>query len=224
MVAVVGIRLTRDHRAHDDARLSPARRRLRERAAALIRSENLAEGSFCYRIVPVGEAPDGRFRLGGEAIDAPRLLPECGQLTALACAACTLGPHLESTVSRLFRERQAALAVALDELGNELLGVLNRKVQDRMLADTRRRQLEMAGELRAGDPGLALSAQGPVLRLAEADRIGLTLSPGGLLHPLKSLTMVLGVGRDLPEVLWSRCDDCGSRERCSIGQRRSAAA
>jgi len=215
MVAVLGIKLTRDLPEGAGGHSSPARRRLRERAVELVRMEGLAEGSFCYRLAPIEQIRAGHITVDGESIEAPRLLPDCGQLTDLAFAACTLGPRLESRVSQLFRERQAALAVALDELGNLLLVALNRRVQDRMLAETRRRKLAMAGELRAGDPGLALSAQGSALRLAQADRIGLTLSAGGLLTPLKSLTMVLGVGRDLPEVQWSRCDDCRSRDRCN---------
>lgn len=216
MVAVLGIKLTRDLPGPAGGHYSPARRRLRERATELVRTEGLAEGSFCYRLTPIEQIREGRISVDGESLDAPRLLPECGHLTDLAVAACTLGPRLESRVSQLFRERQAALAVALDELGNLLLVALNRRVQDRMLAETRRRKLAMAGELRAGDPGLALSAQAPVLRLAEAERIGLTLSAGGLLTPLKSLTMVLGVGQDLPEAQWSRCDDCRSRDRCNL--------
>jgi hypothetical protein len=231
MVAAVGIKLMRDLRSTarsstpgtNNPPLSAACERLREQAIKLVQSEDLAQGSWCYNIVPLERTEEGRFRLEGETLDAPRLLPSCGQLTALACAACTLGPRLESTVSRLFRERKAALAATLDALGNELLMALDRRVQDRMLAEASRQQLTMAGELRAGDPGLELSAQSSVLRLAGAARIGLQLHGGGLLTPLKSLTVVMGVGRDLPATGWSRCEDCRSQDRCRFSQHRSAA-
>ena len=101
--------------------------------------------------------------------DAPRLLPESGELTALACGVCTLGPTLERASARCSREKRASLALALDELGNELLFAVSRRAQDRMLADASPRGLSMAGELDAGDPGLALDAQAAVLRLAEAE-------------------------------------------------------
>jgi hypothetical protein len=90
----------------------------------------------------------------------------------------------------------------------------SRRLQDLVLALVRKRGLTMAGELRPGDPGLALEAQPAVLRLSGAQRIGLDCTPGLNLSPHKSASVVYGVGRDLPATNWSRCDDCRSRETC----------
>ena len=57
-----------------------------------------------------------------------RLVPESGQLTALAVGIFTLGPALERRVTALFAERRMSLALALDKLGNELLFALSRRV------------------------------------------------------------------------------------------------
>ena len=107
-----------------------------------------------------------------------------------------------------------SLALALDKLGNELLSALSRRVQDRIIIDARNAGLTAAGELRAGDPGLPLSAQSAVYRLAGAESIGVSVTPGQVLHPLKSMSLVLGIGIDLPVAHWSRCDDCPSAPRC----------
>ena len=85
-----------------------------------------------------------------------------------------------------------------------------------MLMATRARGLSMAGELRPGDPGLALQTQALVLRLADAASISVSASRGHALTPHKSISMVLGVGIDLPPARWSRCDDCPSREKCRV--------
>ncbi|HYG89461.1 MAG TPA: hypothetical protein VD978_24760 [Azospirillum sp.] len=158
------------------------------------------------------------MHIGGEALDAARLLPESGTLTALACGVCTIGSRLERRVSALFVERKMSLALALDALGNELLRIAVRRLQDRMLADARRQGLSMAGELRPGDPGLALAAQPAVLRLAGAESIGVSVTSGLALDPLKSASMVLGVGIDLPPARWSRCDDCPTAPRCGMAR------
>jgi hypothetical protein len=39
------------------------------------------------------------------------------------------------------------------------------------------------------------------------------------MQPLKSLSMVFGIGIDLPKAHWSRCDDCASREKCGLAAR-----
>lgn len=206
-----------------DRALSGVQRALREQALELAREDGLVDAAYCYRIVALERIAGGTLHTGGEALHAPRLLPASGKLTALAFGVCTIGAALEARAARLFAERRRSLALALDALGNELLFCLSRRAQDRMLADARARGLSMAGELRAGDPGLALEAQGPVLRLAGARALGVELTRGGVMRPLKTTSMVLGVGLELPAVRWSRCDCCPSRARCTVARRQAAA-
>jgi hypothetical protein len=205
-------------------RPSASRERLRCEAIDLAQRDALVDAAYCYSIVPLDAPPAELLCAGGEQLFAPWLLPASGQLTAIACGVCTLGAGIEQRVSALFAERKASLALALDNLGNELLFAVSRRAQDRMQADVSRRGLSMAGELRAGDPGLALEAQGAVLRLAQAETIGVELKPGHLMHPFKSTSMVLGVGIDLPAVQWSRCDTCPTRDKCAVVARAQSAA
>ncbi len=200
------------------------RGRFRRDALDLVKRENLLNAAFCYRIVPLDEPPNGVLRAGGETLDAVRLVPETGLLTAVAVSVCTLGPALEQRATALFAERRMSLALALDELGNGILFALSRRVQDRIVIEARKQQLTTAGELRAGDPGLPLQAQAAVQRLAGAESIGVTVTPGQVLHPLKSISMVLGIGIDLPSARWSRCDDCPSAPKCRMSVRLAATA
>jgi hypothetical protein len=118
---------------------SPARERLRLKALAAAREPDLVDAAYSYCIVPLETPPADWLHAGGERLHAPWLLPESGTLTAIACAVCTLGPAFEQRISELFAGRQASLAMALDELGNELLFAVSRRAQDRMLADAARR-------------------------------------------------------------------------------------
>lgn len=200
-------------------RPSASRERLRREAIELTRHEALIDAAYSYCIVPLARRPapaDKFLHAGGETLPASWLIPESGELTAVACGVCTLGQRLEQRVSALFVQRHAALAMALDQLGNELLFTVSRRAQDRMQADATRRGLCLAGELRAGDPGLPLEAQGAVLRLAQSENVGVALHHGSIMTPLKSTSMVLGVGIDLPAVQWSRCDHCPNRDKCAV--------
>ena len=188
--------------------------RFRDEAIDLARREGLGKVSIAHAIVALDAPASQVLHAGGASFHAPRLLPPSGELTGLAFGVCTLGSALEHRVSALFGERRVSLAVALDSLGNQILMEATRRLQDRILADVARRSLTMAGELRAGDPGLALEAQPAVLRLAAAHRIGVTVTETLALHPLKSASVVYGVGRDLPPANWSRCDECRWRSKC----------
>lgn len=203
-------------------RASPAAERLRAEALRLARDESLVEAAYGYRIVPLEVAPAATLHAGGERLHAPKLLPASGRLTALACAVCTLGVRIEERVRALFTEGRPSLAMALDSLANELLFEVSRRAQDRMYVDVTRQGRSMAGELRPGDPGLALDAQPAVLRLAGAEALGVTVNEGLLMRPHKSTTMVLGVGIDLPPAEWSRCDECPKRSTCRVVARAQA--
>ncbi len=204
-------------------RSSPVRERMRKQAVALATAENLVDAAWSYRLVPLSQPVAETLHLEGETLHAPWLIPASGQLTGLACGVCTVGPALEARVSTLFAEKRASLALALDELGNELLFASSRLLQDRMLIEARRERLSLCGELHPGDPGLGLDAHAAILRLAQAQTIGITLRYGHTLFPLKSSSVVMGVGIDLPKATWSRCDHCPSRSRCKLAQREAAA-
>jgi len=190
---------------------------LRAEAIAMVRELGLARGRASWRILPLeGEPEDGWLYVDGQRLQAPRLLPASGQLTGLACAAATLGADLERQVAHLFGQRRVSLALALDGVSNEMLFALSRRTQDRILATARRQGLTVAGELRAGDPGLDLRAQQTVLDLAGAGELGLGLTRTLMMNPAKSTSFVLGVGLQLPLQTWSRCDGCASRKRCTL--------
>ena len=195
---------------------SPAKNRLRNEAMALIKDEDLVDAAYSYVLVDLDRPAargDQHIYLGGTSLPAPKLIPESGQLTALACAVATVGSGIEQRISALFAEKRTSLALALDEVGNQLLFAVAREAEDRILVDATKRNLSMAGELRSGDPGLGLETQQTVLRLAEAAEIAVEVTASHVMTPLKSVSMVLGVGMNLPPATWSRCDQCPSRAR-----------
>lgn len=222
MPRVVGIDLMRELANNPPEDLSSVRTQLRCDAIKLIQAENLVEAAYSYNIIPLDRPAAETLHAGGETIHAPRLLPESGELTAIGCGVCTLGPRVEARCTSLFAERRASLALALDEVANEMIFTLSRRIQDRMLAETARRHLTMAGELNAGDPGLDISAQAAILRLAAGNTIGVELYKNKLMTPLKSTSMILGVGKDLPTVSWSRCDSCPSKGKCRFSRGRKS--
>lgn len=196
---------------------SPVRSRQRDKAIALIREEALLDtAAYSFNNVQLERMMDAsRLRIGNETLPIPAQLPESGELTALGCGACTLGPRLEARVRQLFGEKRAALALALDYIGNELLQSLSRRMLDQILASVQRQGLSLGQELHVGDPDLDISTQAATLRLAGAGGIGISLHRNNLLLPTKSTSLVFAIGRNLPRVPWTPCERCPTRKRCN---------
>ena len=223
MPRVIGVDLMRELTTNPPEGLSPVRTRLRNEAIALIKAEALVENAaYSYNIVPLDAPPAELLKAGGESIFAPQLLPDSGEITSVGCGVCTLGPEISNRSTSLFAEKRASLAVALDDVANEMLFALGRRIQDRMLSECYRKRLSMGAELHAGDPGLDLDAQAAVFRLAQGDSIGVSIHRGQMLAPVKSSSVIFAVGKQLPEVSWSRCDSCPSRLKCNYGRRSTS--
>jgi hypothetical protein len=197
--------LLRELKLNQPKDLSPVRLRQREKAMALIRDEALVDTAHCFKIVPLEEGGEGdRLRAGGEILPLPERLPKKGVMTAFGCGAYTLGPRLDARVSELFRGKRAAIALALDALGNELLMALGGRMRSELLASVRRQGLILGQRLRAGESGFDLPSQAAILRLAGAGEIGIDLHRDNLLRPQKSTVAVFAIGHKLPKLSLSR--------------------
>ena len=197
------------------SRAAAARARARGEALAMIKRENLAAPAMTSRIVPVGRIAGVEIELDGVAVHAPGLAGAPGELRAVAAAVCTLGAAIERRVSALFAARRRLLALALDDIGNEMLF----RLADRSVARIRRRArldgLESGIEASPGDAGLPLDQQAFVLALAGSSRIGVSATGTSMLSPVKSLSILVALGHGLdPRPAPARCDCCPSRDRC----------
>jgi len=154
---------------------------------------------------------------GGTTVHAPGFVGESGELVAVAAATCTLGTPLQERISELFVTRRRSLALALDTIANELLFRLADRAATAIRRDARRMNLETGLELNPGDEGIPLDQQAAVLALSGAGARGISISDAGMLTPLRSLSMLVALGRNLRRrSTAARCEACPSRVRCAM--------
>ena len=198
--------------------------RSRQEALALVERDSLAQPAFSFRIVPVDRVHGETVEVGALRLEVQELAAESGEVTALAAAACTLGGALEKRVTALFRAGRPLLALALDAVGNDLLF----RAADRAFAgirrEARRQNLMTGAELSPGDSGIPLDHQAALLEMADAGQNGITLTSHGMLVPVKSLSILVTLGRNLAVRSAGRCDHCSSKDRCTLRTKRAGGA
>lgn len=189
--------------------------KVRHEAIATVKGEGLAMPSYSYRITKLRDASGGVLDFGHTSICAPGLAEVSTRLIAIAAVVCTLGPALEARVSQLCAGRRLSLALALDRLGNELLMYTARQIMLMVRAEARRQGLSVGDAISPGGRGLLLDQQGTVVALTDGAQLGVSVSDQGMLLPVKSRSMVIGVGPGLTaKPLRRRCEDCSSRGTC----------
>jgi hypothetical protein len=166
--------------------------RARHEARLLMRREALVWPVYTYRI-----SPDGSMAFG----------------------ACTIGATLENRVGELFRAGERLLALELDGLGNERLFCLAKRALSTIGRDAKRRGQRAGDERYPGDDGMTLEEQVQALEFACADTIGIAVTSGGMLSPVKSMSFLVPLGAELKKTRGGPCRRCPSRARCTSVRR-----
>lgn len=127
----------------------------------------------------------------------------------------TLGPAFAEHTSACFARGAAVEAALYDQIGTKAVWRLGQRLLAGLRLEARKDGLQAGGALFPGDPGLPLSAQSVLAEIGRPADAGIEVVAGGLLSPLKSLSMVVALGDDLKR--WSRlssCRECRYFERC----------
>ena len=183
---------------------------------ASVRRMQLLQPAAAYECYPVTGVNGDQISLeGGGAIHGrliPAMFPEAKELAVLIC---TIGPWLEKQVTEYSRSGKVMKAMILDGIGSAAVDILISQVVGSMATDVFLRGCEMSSQVCPGMPGFLLSEQWNLLRLVDADEIGVSVTASGVMVPRKSTSMVIGIGPRMAR--WTQaevCARCSLRETC----------
>lgn len=168
--------------------LAAAIKRAIDKAYALI------EGKGVFKTYPLkgasgnvveGEGTGDLFR-GAHML---KLLADCGFATLLVC---TIGPKLENEVERLQNGGELTEAFTLEMVGGWMADYMAGRVDERIARGITRAGYDRTMRFSPGYGDWGLENQPQVLKLAEAERIGVSLTETNIMIPRKSVSAVIG--------------------------------
>ena len=153
---------------------------------------------------------------GGARLDGvPALAADLVTARAVVVAVATIGAGLEQRVSGLFAAGDPLRALLLEELGIAALFELSDRLVPRIESAVCAGKDRLSHPYQPGEDGLSLAHQRLVCDLAGAGRAGIRLSGAGMMMPVKSVSMIFGVGAKVPRrTCDDRCAACQARKRC----------
>ncbi len=181
---------------------------------ALLGGRPLLRPATLHRRLAVREQRGHRLVLEeGTALAGPFVAQFLSGVDQVAVALCTIGGDLEARARALARQRPA-LALALDGLGSAAVEALAEQVCALLSQEAAAVGLETTSPLYPGMSGWPLEeGQRALLSLLDGATIGVRMQPGGLLVPLKSISLLLGWGKEVSRG-GSACERCDLRGRC----------
>ncbi len=167
----------------------------------------LAAPRMVWRLFPAAEIPEGVLA----GADVRALLCESGRCVLMAA---TLGGRIEDAIRRA-QVRDMTRALILDCCGSAAIEAVCDAAEEE-IRSALGGGVFLTDRFSPGYGDLPLSVQPRFLEVLDASRrIGLTLTPTGILTPRKSVTAVLGVaGRPQPR-RFRGCAYCSMFENCT---------
>ncbi len=174
--------------------------------------DSLLEPAALSVTLPVIKCDHGRVNFEGGSFEGPLVTRTLAGAARLSLTLCTIGPRLEEKVSELMNT-EPVKALALDGAGTAAISWLSSAVIDLLNAEAEQNGLKTGMKGEPGQEGWPIEQQRVIFGLLPAEQIQVRLTDSCLMLPRKSLTFVIGQGKEMSKDKIS-CDLCSMRDRC----------
>lgn len=147
---------------------------------------------------------------GGAVLSGPLAARHLAGAERIAAVVCTIGPELEAFAAK---QEDMILALALDGLGNAAVTLVGQQVCERIAGRLQAEGLMMSTPLSPGVPEWSVEVGQPqIFALTDPAAAGVYLTEGGMMIPKKSISFVVGIGKNISQV--NPCEVCNLKETC----------
>jgi hypothetical protein len=193
--------------------------------AALAEARALVQPAAVWDVFPIREIRhDHVLLVNGAKIGGGPVTRVIGGASDLIVAVCTIGPAIERRASELQRSREMFHAMMLSDLGSWAVDRVRQQLCHWLEEDVARQGLRASASLSPGESEWSVRDQPAIFSLLDTRAIGVSLSPSMMMSPIKSLSLIMGIGAQPMGVEGgSNCDFCTIRDRCTYRRARDAA-
>ena len=198
----------------------PAVIRARRSKLAQLTEQTIAESSRYlhpiaqYQVYEIENVLHNKLILsGGGFLSGSFVVENLASAKQVAVIGCTVGDLLEITVAEATKTN-LLIGLALNGLGGAAVEALGNAVCSHFEQLAHQNNVQATTPLSPGMEGWpVIKGQQQIFGLLDLSQIGIKLNPSGMMQPLKSLTMVIGMGSEVTKT-GSPCDFCQVRDRC----------
>ena len=151
--------------------------------------------------------------VGGGSLSGPLVSQHLAGAERVTLILCTLGSQMETVAGEVLRS-DPVLGLALDGLGSAAIEALAAQACSRFESNALAEGLNSSIPLSPGMLGWPVdTGQRQIFQLLDAAAVGVRLTSGDMMIPVKSLTQVLGFGPGLAPQ-GRTCDFCSLKDTC----------
>jgi len=189
---------------------------------ALKEMEEAIEPAACWDRFPIQKFLHDKLVLAnGVRIGGGPVVPVVGGAEELIVAVCTVGPAADRLIERAQRAKQLFKALVLNDVAAWAVDMVRQQLCRCFEEEAMEQGYHISAPLSPGESVWSVQDQAVIFSLLDAAQIGVSLSPSMVMSPIKSLSLILGVGsRPVGVEGASNCDFCTIKERCAYQRLR----
>jgi hypothetical protein len=190
---------------------------------ALRKATGLAEPVALYDVFEVrGVEGDRLILANGHAFRSHLVVSRFSPARRLAVAICTIGPRVEAEASASFADGNGAYGFLIDSAGSLAVSQTAQALVAHLQDVAAQVGMKASFPISPGSADCTLEDQRTVFDLLPAQDIGVRLSDSYLMLPLKSVSMLIALGQDLPSAdEMAQCDFCSRQDTCPHARLRA---
>jgi hypothetical protein len=190
--------------------------------AALKEITEAIEPAACWDRFPIRKFLHDKLVLeNGVRIGGGPVVPVVGGAEELIVAVCTIGRAADRLIEDTQKSRQLFKALVLNDLAAWAVDIVRQQLCRSFEDESKEQGLHISAPLSPGESVWSVSDQAVIFSLLDAGQIDVSLSPSMVMSPIKSLSLILGVGSGPVGVEGaSNCDFCTIKERCAYQRLR----
>jgi hypothetical protein len=180
---------------------------------AEVETNRLLEPAIAYEIYPVTEINKQQLSVAGVKLHGSLFASVLPNAEELAVLLCTIGPRLESRVTEYLGRREPLRGTLLDGIGSAAVDSLAQAACRAVTKIALIHQQQASSPFSPGMPDFPITEQKQLFQLIPAEQIGVSLSASGVMVPLKSVSMVIGIGQGM--LVRTQAEVC---RRCNLSR------
>lgn len=189
-------------------------------AGVLSEAHRLARPEAVCKAVPVEKTAEGQiFLSGGRVLTSSLLARLAGPSECMILVICTLGKAIDRRVDEYNREGHAARAYFLDIAGTCIIEAAGRQLTGQIRKQAGSRGYKTTIPLGPGHSYWNnLPDQHVIYDLLTPSKIGVSILKSGMMLPKKTLSMVMGIGCEVPPSAENHCYYCSMGQNCPLSR------
>lgn len=138
------------------------------------------------------------------------------EATRLAVFVCTAGAGISEFSKQTAAEGDEMLAYALDVIGSVTVDKAAAKLQEKILEEVKKAGFNITDPFSPGYCNWSVAEQHQLFSLLPSGICGISLSNSSLMHPIKSVSGITGIGKHCKQMGY-QCNWCTDRD-CFVGK------